>query len=80
VFFCAFIGLPLMCVGSAMCMFGFVGAFARYIAAEQAPVAKDTLNYMADGTQEAVKTVARAAAQGVAEGVQRAQASSIDKR
>ena len=79
-FFCAFIGLPLMFVGSVMCMFGFVGAFSRYIAAEQAPVAKDTINYMADGTQEAVRTVARAAAQGVTEGVQRAQASTPDKQ
>ena len=79
-FFCAFIGLPLMFVGSVMCMFGFVGAFSRYIAAEQAPVAKDTINYMADGTQEAVRTVARAAAQGVTEGVQRAQAITPDKQ
>ena len=79
-FFCAFIGLPLMFVGSVMCMFGFVGAFSRYIAAEQAPVAKDTINYMAEGTQEAVRTVARAAAQGVTEGVQRAQATTPDKQ
>jgi hypothetical protein len=79
-FFCAFIGLPLMFVGSVMCMFGFIGAFSRYIAAEQAPVAKDTFNYMADGTQEAVRTVARAAAQGVTEGVQRAQATTTDKQ
>ena len=79
-FFCAFIGLPLMFVGSAMCLFGFVGAFSRYIAAEQAPVAKDTINYMADGTQEAVRTVARAAAQGVTEGVQGAQATTPDKK
>ena len=78
-FFCAFIGLPLMFVGGAMCMFGFVGAFSRYLAAEQAPVAKDAINYMADGTQEAVRTVARAAAQGVTEGVQRGQATSTDQ-
>ena len=72
--------LGMMFVGGAMCMFGFVGAFSRYIAAEQAPVAKDTINYMADGTQEAVRTVARAAAQGVTEGVQRAQAITPDKQ
>ena len=34
-FFCAFIGFPLMFVGGAMCMLSFVGAFLRYIAAEQ---------------------------------------------
>ena len=75
-FVCCFIGLPLMFVGGSMCMFGFVGAFSRYIAAEQAPVAKDTINYMADGTQDAVRTVARAAAQGVTEGIQRGQTTN----
>ncbi len=69
-FVCAFIGLPLMFVGSAMCMFGYVGTFSRYMAAEQASVAKDTINYLAEGTQDAVRTTARAAAQGVAEGLQ----------
>jgi hypothetical protein len=68
-FVCAFIGLPLMFVGGAMCMFGYVGAFSRYIAAEQAPVAKDTINYLAEGTQDAVRTAARTAAHGVAEGI-----------
>jgi len=71
-FFCAFIGLPLMFVGSVMCIFGFVGGFSRYVAAEQAPVARDTINYMGDGTEGAVKTVARAAAQGITEGIQQA--------
>lgn len=70
-FFCAFIGIPLLFVGTVMCMFGFMGAVSRYVAAEQAPVAKDTINYMADGTQDAFRTVARAAAQGVEEGMQR---------
>ena len=79
-FFCAFIGLPLMFVGGAMCLFGFVGAFARYLAAEQAPVAKDTVNYVAENTQEAVRTMARAAAQGVTEGIQRGQPPSSDAK
>ncbi len=79
-FFCAFIGLPLMFIGGAMCLFGFVGAFARYVAAEQAPVAKDTVNYMAANTQDAVRTVARAAAQGVTEGIQRGQTPGSDAK
>lgn len=78
-FVCCFIGFPLMFLGGAMCLFGFVGAFSRYIAAEQAPVAKDTINYMADGTQDAVRTVARAAAQGVTEGIQRRQATNTEQ-
>lgn len=77
-FVCAFIGIPALFIGAVMCMFAFLGAFTRYLAAEQAPVAKDTINYLADGTQEAVKTVARAAAQGVAEGIQSAQTKSTE--
>ena len=79
-FVCAFIGLPLLFVGSVMCMYGYVGAFSRYIAAEQAPVAKDTINYLADGTQDAVRTTARAAAQGVAEGIRPPQNTPTEKK
>ena len=74
-FVCAFIGMPLAFIGVVMCMFGFIGALARYVAAEQAPVARDTINYMADGTQDAVRTIARSAAQGVAEGIHDAEST-----
>ena len=50
-----------------MCMFGFMGAVARYTAAEHVPVAADAINDLAEGTQGAVKTVARAVAEGVKE-------------
>jgi uncharacterized membrane protein len=69
-FWCCFVGIPILFVGLVMCKLGYLGAVARYIAAESAPVAKDTVNYMADGTKDAIKSVARA----VAEGVQEAQA------
>ena len=39
-----FTRLPSLFAGAAMCMFGFIGAFSRYVAAEQSPVAKDTFN------------------------------------
>ena len=68
-FWCAFVGLPLLFVGVVMSKFGYLGSVVRYLAAESAPVAKDTVNYMAEGTKDAVKTVAQA----VAEGVQEAQ-------
>jgi hypothetical protein len=64
-FWCAFAGMPVAFVGIVMCKLGYFGAVVRYIAAESAPVAKDTVNYMAEGTQEGVRTVARAVAQGV---------------
>lgn len=69
-FWCCFVGMPLLFVGSAMCLFGYMGAIARYAAAEQMPVATDAIHDLAEGTQGAVKTMARS----IAEGVQEAQA------
>jgi len=66
-FWCGFVGIPLLFVGGAMCLFGFMGAIARYSAAEHVPVATDAINDLADGTQGAVKTVARAVTEGVRE-------------
>jgi len=66
-FWCCFVGMPLLFVGGVMCLFGFMGAVARYTAAEQVPVATDAINDLADGTQGAVKTVARAVMEGVNE-------------
>ena len=63
-----FVGIPLLAVGGWMCQFGYAGRVARYMAEEMAPVGKDTFNYMAEGTQHGVQTVARGAAQGLAEG------------
>jgi hypothetical protein len=68
-FWCCFVGMPLVFVGGVMCMFGFMGAVFRYTAAEQVPVATDAISDLADGTQESVKTMARAAAAGVKEGL-----------
>ena len=68
-FWCCFVGMPLLFVGGVICMFGFMGAIARYTAAEQVPEATDAINELAEGTQGAVKTVARAVAEGVKEGL-----------
>jgi hypothetical protein len=64
-FWCVFLGMPTLFVGIVMCKLGYIGAVARYIAAESAPVAKDTVNYMAEGTQDGVRTVARSVAEGI---------------
>jgi hypothetical protein len=69
-FWLAFIGMPLMFVGGVMCQFGFIGAVARFIAGESAPVAADTVNYMAEETRGAVETLAKSAAKGVVEGIE----------
>lgn len=65
-FWCAFIGLPLIALGSFLSKMGFLGAVGRYVAGEAAPVAKDTFNYMADGTSDGVRTVAKAIGEGIA--------------
>jgi hypothetical protein len=68
-FWCCFVGMPILFVGVVMCKFGYFGAVVRYLASESAPVVKDTVNYMAEGTKDAVKTVARS----ITERVQEAQ-------
>lgn len=68
-FWCAFLGMPLVFVGGAMTMFGFMGAAQRYVAGETAPVAKDVVNYMGENTQPGVKAIAKAVSQGIKEGL-----------
>ncbi len=67
-FWCLFVGMPLMFFGSVMTKFGYMGRIARYMSQEISPVAKDTINYMADGTKDSIKTVASSIGQGLAEG------------
>lgn len=68
-FWCAFLGMPILFVGTALCMFGFMGAVARYQAGEVAPVGKDTFNYLATGTKGGVQTMATAVGAGLAQGM-----------
>ncbi len=64
-FWCALIGIPLVGVGAAICQFAFMGAVSRYMANEVTPVGKDVVNYMADGTRDAVRDVAAAVGEGI---------------
>jgi hypothetical protein len=64
-FWCCFVGAPVLAAGGALAKFGYMGAVGRYMAGEMAPVAKDTFNYMADGTRDGVRTVARAVGEGL---------------
>jgi hypothetical protein len=63
-FWCAFIGLPLIGIGVMICKFAFLGSVTRYMANEVAPVGKDMVNYMADGTKGAVRDMAAAVGEG----------------
>ena len=64
-FWCAFVGLPLIGLGVAISKFAFMGAITRYMADEVLPVGKDAVNYMADGTQDAVRDIASAIGEGL---------------
>jgi RNA polymerase subunit RPABC4/transcription elongation factor Spt4 len=64
-FWCAFVGVPLLAVGMLLCKLGYMGKVIRYVAGEVAPVGKDTINYMAEGTKEGIKTVAQAIGEGL---------------
>jgi RNA polymerase subunit RPABC4/transcription elongation factor Spt4 len=65
-FWCLFVGIPLLFVGVVLCGYGFMGNVARYSAGEIAPVATDTFNYVAEGTQDGVKHIASAIGNGLA--------------
>jgi hypothetical protein len=64
-FWCFFLGGPLMTAGAFLTNLGFIGAVARYMGQESVPVAKDTFNYLADGTKDGVRTVAKAIGEGL---------------
>lgn len=68
-FFISFGGILFLFIGGTMTTMGFAGAVARYQANEMLPVAKDGVNYIAEGTQEGVKTATRAMATGLREGL-----------
>ena len=54
-FWLFFLAVPCLGIGSILIKVGFLGAAARYVAGETAPVATDTINYVARGTKESVK-------------------------
>jgi len=76
-FWCAFIGMPLLGVGIILCKFGYMGKVARYVAGEIAPVGKDTINYMADGTKDSIKTIATAIGEGLRGGQDAGQQTMV---
>jgi len=59
-FWMCFVGMPIAIVGIWLTRFGYLGAAARYVAGEAAPVARDTINYVLDGTEETIREVADA--------------------
>lgn len=57
-FFCLFIGLSLTSIGIIFLILGFMKELNSFAASQSAPVHKDVINYMLDGTREEVnKTI-----------------------
>jgi hypothetical protein len=73
-FWCAFLGVPVLFLGLVMTIPAFMGSVTRYVSAEVAPVHKDTFNYLAHGTSGGVRTLATALREGLATGVNQAEA------
>jgi len=72
-FWCAFVGMPLVILGTGMTKFGYLGAIQRYIAGEMTPVARDAFNDLGEGVGPGVKAVARAVSEGVIEAQEEAR-------
>jgi hypothetical protein len=67
-FWCMFVGIPLLGVGLGITKFAFLGSILRYMMGETAPVAKDAFNEMARGTGPAARDFARDVSRGIVEG------------
>lgn len=58
-FWLFFLSIPILFVGISLCSFGYGGKVAEYQAREYAPVAKDTIQYLAKETIPAVKEISK---------------------
>jgi RNA polymerase subunit RPABC4/transcription elongation factor Spt4 len=72
-FYLGFIGLPLIAIGAGITNFAFMGEVARYTSKEISPVAKETFNYLANGTKEGIKDITEA----IHEGKRRSEGPSV---
>jgi ribosomal protein L40E len=76
-FWCAFVGMPLLAVGVGITKFAYLGAVARYVAGEAAPVGKDVTNYMVAGTKDSIRDAATAIGEGLSTAGQSANDRSV---
>lgn len=64
-FWCFFVGLPMLGLGTALIKTGFMGRIARYTSAELTPVATDSINYAAHAAKGGVRELATAVGEGL---------------
>ena len=48
-FWCCFVGMPLLGIGAAMCQYGFLGAYTRYVSTETRPAIKSVVSAISEG-------------------------------
>lgn len=64
-FWCLFVGMPLLGLGLGMTKAGYLGRITRYMSQEITPVATDTFNYAARETRDGIRDVAQAVGEGL---------------
>jgi hypothetical protein len=64
-FWCFFVGMPLLFFGAVGTNLGYMGRMARYVAEEQTPVVTDAFNYAAQQTKGSVRDIAQAIGEGL---------------
>lgn len=73
-------GRRLLFVGIGMCLYGYLAAFQRYVAAESAPVGKDVANCMGENIQPGVKAAGKAVTEGIIEGLKEQQQEGLKEQ
>lgn len=75
-FWCAFVGFPMLAIGVALLLFGFRKEIARYVKNEATPIFNEAAREIRPG----VSDMASAARQGFAEGVPYPQCGAANDR
>lgn len=60
-FWCCFVGVPVLMIGLALLRFGFLGAVTRYTANEVAPVASETTRHLVSGSKDLLQDISHPA-------------------
>ena len=79
-FWCFFVGMPFIFIGTIMTKMGYLGKVARYTSQELAPVGKDTFNYMANETKEGITDMSEAFFEGMSKGLRNDDEEEEDDR
>jgi hypothetical protein len=67
-FWMCFLGIPILGFGAMITRFAFLGAAARYVAGETAPVVADTVNYVAHASRDVIRDAIGAVKDGLRDG------------